>query len=458
MKTRFALILLGISVARMSALADNEVGFIEKFALAKDRAAVLQQLVPGTEEYYFFHALHYQNTAQKPKLAAIMEQWAKRFANSSQRQIIENREALIGYDTDPQKTLKYLREKLGLEFNHVQEVRDAKPDLPAALDQALISRDVFLQQALADDGLNGLADDELERLVRDKTPLRPAQRNVVLTKLTRPDVPGLVEMIAEDLKTTENRQFGQLPVHRLLLPEQLDALAKLVPAIGDQQAFVFAKLRKLAPGADADAEFDPAEREAWLDRQWAYVKTLSAAFNSLKAHVLFARLQHDRMRGIYDKARFLEYLKLPRPVPYMSQKFLESADVARHAVDLNATFDDARLGIAPIRTDEPLVREYLLHFFVEEEKWEPWTQWLRDTYVKPLFAEAKITAGVGDPEKWASLLTPQAFQALKDRVDMEFQANNAPFLAPADDVAIDVTFKHASKLIVKIYEINALSY
>ena len=218
MKIRFALLLLGISVARLSCLADNEVGFIEKFALAKDRAAVLQQLVPGTEEYYFFHALHYQNTAQAAKLAAILGQWAKRFPDSPQRKIIENREALIGYDADPQKTLKHLREKLGLEFNHVQEVRDAKPDLPAALDQALISREVFLQQALGDDGLNGLADDELERLVRDKTPLRPAQRNVVLTKLTRPDVPGLVEMIAEDLKTTEIRQFGQMPVHRLLLP------------------------------------------------------------------------------------------------------------------------------------------------------------------------------------------------------------------------------------------------
>ncbi len=458
MKTRFALLLLGISVARMSALADNEVGFIEKFALAKDRAAVLQQLVPGTEEYYFFHALHYQNTAQKAKLAAIMEQWAKRFANSSQRQIIENREALIGYDTDPQKTLKYLREKLGLEFNHVQEVRDAKPDLPAVLDPALIAREVFLQQALQDDGLNGLADDELERLVRDKTPLRPAQRNVVLTKLTRPDVPGLVEMIAEDLRTTENRHFGDFPVHRLLLPEQLDALAKLVPAITDQQAFVFAKLRKLAPGADADAEFDPAEREAWLDRQWAYVKTLSAAFNSLKAHVLFARLQHDRSRGVYDKARFLEYVKLPRFLPYMNPKYLNTAILGNYAVDLNARFDEARLGIPPIGTDEPLVREYLLHFFIDEEKWEPWTQWLRDTFVKPLFAEAKITAGVGDPEKWASLLSPQAFLALKDRVDMEFPANNAPFLAPADDVAIDVTFKHAPKLIVKIYEINTLSF
>ncbi len=450
--------LAGVATLGSWGLAANEIGFIEKFALAKDRAAVLQQLVPATEEYYFFHALHFQNTAQAPKLAAIMGQWAKRFPDSAQRRIIENREAIIGYDTDPQKTLKYLREKLGLEFNHVQEVRDAKPDLPAALDQKLISRDVFLHQALADDGLSGLADDELERLVRDKTPLRPPQRNVVLTKLTRPDVPGLVEMIAEDLRTTENRQFGQLPAHRLLLPEQLDALAKLVPAIAEQSAFVFAKLRKLAPGADADAELDPAEREAWLDRQWAYVKTLPASFNSLKAHVLYARLQHDRSRGVYDKARFLEYLKLPRSVPYMNPKYLGDATLARNTVDLNANFDGAGLGIPPIRTDEALVRDYLLHFFVDEDKWETWAQWLRDTYVKPLFAEAKITAGVGDPEKWASLLTPQAFQALKDRVDIEFPANNAQFLAPADDVAIDVTFKHAPKLIVKIYEINTLSF
>jgi hypothetical protein len=73
-------------------------------------------------------------------------------------------------------------------------------------------------------------------------------------------------MIADDLKTTENRHFGDFPIHRLLLPEQLDALAKIVPAIAEQEAFVFAKLRKLAPGADADAEFDPAEREAWLER------------------------------------------------------------------------------------------------------------------------------------------------------------------------------------------------
>ena len=124
MKTRWILPLLALSMLPLH--AENEVGFIEKFALAPDREAVLAHLIPGSEEFYFFHALHYQSTAQAPKLAEIMEQWAKRFPDSPQRRIIENRAALLGYDADPQKTLKFLRDRLGLRFDHTQEVRDQK--------------------------------------------------------------------------------------------------------------------------------------------------------------------------------------------------------------------------------------------------------------------------------------------------------------------------------------------
>src|SRR5687768_15889751 len=135
------------------AFAENEIGFIEKFALAKDRAAVLSQLVPGTEDYYFFHALHYQNSRQAAKLAEMMDQWGKQFPNSDRRKIIENREALLAYDADPQRTLKFLRERLQLQFNDTQQVRDLKPDLPTALDPARIARPVFAAQALQADDL-----------------------------------------------------------------------------------------------------------------------------------------------------------------------------------------------------------------------------------------------------------------------------------------------------------------
>src|SRR5204862_7128925 len=133
----------------------------------------------------------------------------------------------------------------------------------------------------------------------------------------------------------------------------------------------------------------------------------------------------------------------PRRSPYL----------AAQAVALNAALREPLPGLGQMQNDEGLVRDYLLHLLKDEPKWEPWAVWLRDTYLKPIFAESKIVNGVGDAERWASLLTPSAFQALKERVDVDFSPANPPFLAPADDVSIDLFLKNTPKLIVKIYEI-----
>ena len=105
--SRFGLpawILVTSLAASLTVQADTDLGFIETFALAPDREATLGQLVPGTEDYYFFHALHYQASGQKQKFSETLTQWATRFPNSEQRQLLENREALLAYGTDPQKT------------------------------------------------------------------------------------------------------------------------------------------------------------------------------------------------------------------------------------------------------------------------------------------------------------------------------------------------------------------
>ncbi|MEI9895263.1 MAG: hypothetical protein WDN28_15570 [Chthoniobacter sp.] len=460
MKTRLALgLAVSLLLAPLAGRAENEIGFIEKFALAPDREAVLDQLVPGTEESYFFRALQYQNTGQKAKLTALLEQWAKRYPDSARRRVIENRAALLAYDADPQTTLKFLRDRLNLEFNHEPPARDQKPDLPTKLDPALISREAFQREALEnEDNVAQVNDEALTELVRDRVPLSESQRRDLLRRIKRPDVPFLVDLIEADLKTKESRGFGEFEIHRAMLPEQLDELARRMPALYGNEQFVYARLRKLSPSADADAEFDPAEREAWLDRLWAYAKNLSGSFNSLKAEILLHRLEHDRAGGIYDRARFQEYLQLPRRSPYTNSDFLRRAELTSQAADLHANFWRG-LGILPaVRSDEELVRDYLLHLLKDEATWEPWAAWLRDTWLKPIFAEAKIVNGVGDPEKWASLLSPGAFQALKERVDVDFSLANPPFTAPADDVSIDLFLKNTPKLIVKIYEINTLSF
>ncbi|MCE9520410.1 MAG: hypothetical protein K8R87_12765, partial [Verrucomicrobia bacterium] len=469
MKTKliFAIFLALTPFLRLSAA--NEIGFIEKFALAADRDKALTELPPGTEEFYFFHALHYQSTKNAAKLAETMKAWRGQFHNTSGlRDIIENREALLAYDADPQRTLKWLRDKLNLQFNHQQEVRDRKPDLPTTLDQARISRDIFLGMELHNSDLTGLSVLELERLVRDKTTLSVSQIRALLSRLTQPDVTGLVEMIAEDLKRKDAPGFGAFPIHAKLLPEQLDKLVKLVPRLANEPAYVNARIAKLLPGADEDADFDPVVREAWLERLWAYAKTLPPSFNSLKSSILYRRLEHDRQQGVYDAGRFLEYLKLPRQVHYLAPRWREQLqNTGANWSDLNASFSEARLSFPPIGTDEALVRDYFLNLLpkaAEEAKADPlsvinaYTDYVNADWLKQWFAEAMITSGRDKPERWASLITAPAFQFLKDRVDIDFALQNKPFVDVGDDVSVDLHVKNVPQLIVRIYEINTLGF
>ncbi|MDQ3622621.1 MAG: hypothetical protein M3463_09055, partial [Verrucomicrobiota bacterium] len=261
MNTRVLLSLLTAAVMFPSSGAgaeETKIGFVEQFALAADREQVLGQLIPGSEEYYFYHALYFQSTRQAGKLKSTMEQWAKRFPKSQQRRVIENREALLKYDADPQATLAYLREQLQLQFNHQQEARDQKPDLPSTLDQRRITREAFQREVLRTlDDMSSFNHAGLETLVREKVALKPAQIRALLAQLQRPDVPGLVELIEGELKRPESKGFGEFPIHRALLPEQLDDLARRRPALREHQAFVYARLRQLSPGVYYYSELFP---------------------------------------------------------------------------------------------------------------------------------------------------------------------------------------------------------
>src|SRR5690606_39058552 len=61
-------------------------------------------------------------------------------------------------------------------------------------------------------------------------------------------------------------------------------------------------------------------------------------------------------------------------------------------------------------------------------------------------------------EQWASWLSSEAYQRLRDRVDLEFAPSNPRVLAKDDPVALDVYVKNVPTLITKVYQINALNY
>jgi len=429
-----------------------EIDYVEDFALADDRTVPLKQLIPGTEDYYYYHCLFLQSIEQYDQVEKLLADWIKRYQYTPRVREIQNRQALLTYAKDPNKSLEHVRQQLNLQFNHQRETVGQKPNLPTALDPVTITRERMTQHALSSfKNLDGFEDAALDWLVGVE--LNADRRRNLLERLRRPDYPNLTQLVVDDLNYQNSRGFGAMPIHGLLLLSQLDECLKGKPDLLNQTNFVNAYLVKLQPGADVDWEREPAEHVAYLDRLWSFVQRLAPVHNSLKAHVLYHRLEFDRAKGVYDKDRFMTYIQLPRPLPYVERKFLEQEDSRRYPANLNADFRAVTL-LPPVGNDEPLVQSYLHHFFVDEANYDPYMPYINDLYLKRQFAETKIVNGLGEGEQWYSMLSPAEYQALKERVDIDFAFTNPPRFAAEDPVSLDVHVKNVGTLIVKVFEIN----
>ena len=456
-----AIVMLTVALLLSSLCRAGEINYTEDFALAKDRAEALKQLIPGTKDYYYYHCLHYQNTGQKDKYDKMLDAWVKRYRRTGRVYEIEDRQALIDYDKDPRGRLGYIARRLNLHFNHQKETLSAKKQLPSELNPNLISRDTLTKRAFSrhPSTLNGFEHSALDWLVDHG--LSATLRRALLARLNRPDYAKLPDMVVADLKTPNSRGFGSMGIHRQLLLAQLDSCLKLDKDLLNQTHFVNTYLTKLRPGADSDWKNEPAVREAYLDRLWAFASRLAPVHNSLKAHVMYHRLVHDRNRGVYDKKRFMEYIELPRKASYVNQKWLNkwvNLDEKRDwRANLSANYQSYTL-MPPVGNDEPVVRSYLLHFFVEENSYKPYTDYINDIYLRHCFAEAKIVNGIGNMEEWYSHLPPSTYQRLKERIDLDFAWTNKKQFAPDEQVTLDLHVKNVKKLIVKVYQVNALNY
>ena len=446
--TKYALLCVAMLTAWGTAAQDLD--FLERFALAENREEVLTELVPGTRDYFFFHCLHYQNTGRLDEADTVLQAWHRMDENSPGLNEMRNRQALLRYGAQPELTLEYLRQKLGLQFNHERETAGAASGLPTALDPALISRATLTQRALAvhDGRLDGFEDAALDWLCEQE--LSGQALRECLARLTRPDIEHLPRLVFAELQAEGSGGFGSLPIHQNLLLAQLDELLALRPDLLNNGDFVAVYLAKLAPGADENWPADPAAKQAWLDRLEAFTGRLNPAGNSLKACVLYHRLLLDRTLGVRDKNRFMAYLRLPRNVPYISRDFMKRPENRNFAADLELTCG----GLPPIRDDQKLVRDYLEHFFITEESHQPYAEFLDERYLKRVFAETKILHGIGDLETWAAWLTPGDFQQLKERVEIQFDPTNKEQFGAGDPASIKVWTKNTGTLIARVFEVN----
>ncbi|NIP97096.1 MAG: hypothetical protein GWO24_28150, partial [Akkermansiaceae bacterium] len=88
-------------------------------------------------------------------------------------------------------------------------------------------------------------------------------------------------------------------------------------------------------------------RKEYLERAWTFGKDLEPSFNSLKAHLLYQRLVFDHSQGVHDKARFMEYVKLPRNVHYIRPQWrAEQKEAWRSPANLGENFREVT-GLLP---------------------------------------------------------------------------------------------------------------
>src|ERR1051326_7339660 len=198
-----------------------EIPFDEKFALAQDRKQALQQLIPGTEDYYYYSCLYHEQLGQRDEVRDLLDTWVRRHGWTSRAVEISNRQALLHLEADPKPSYEQVRRQLNLSFNHQREVEGQATHYPTKLDPALVSREKWKQQAYSwsSADLSGFADPALEWLPQEK--LDADRRRSLLERLQRPDAPTLVDLVHSDLRHKNSSGFGSMEIHRRMTLEQL---------------------------------------------------------------------------------------------------------------------------------------------------------------------------------------------------------------------------------------------
>ncbi len=434
----------------------GEVGFIERYSLSENRSDILKQLIPGTEDHYFYSCLTEQNSGNLSQARALIEQWIKTHGLTSQAREMQYRQVLLEYPNRPDDSLSFLKNELNLRFDHQRRQQTPKTSYPSELDQALISRQSLTRQAFSlYSNLDGFEITAWPFLARES--LDKNKRRHFLSRLQRPDLPGLVEMIVADLQTDDNGGFGYLPIHAQLLPEQLEQCLSRLPELSDDTNFIQAWLSKLQPSPDQDWKNDPQIRRKHLERLWNFAGRLSPNQNSLKVHVLYQQLVLDRQLGTYDVKKFQEYLKLPRSAGYVNREYLSRKEHRDHQANLYQDFGRFTL-FPPVADDEPLVRDYLETFLKDAETPNEYAPYFDKDYLKRVFAETKLQEGTGKAENLLPLLTPEGVKSLKEQILLEFLPSNPQVVGMSDPISLKVRVKNIPNLIVKVFRINTFNY
>ena len=239
----YILALLYITCILAKAQSPEPTGFIEQWVMSQDRAATLKLLTPGTDDYFFYHTLHYQHTGEQEKFTSTMKKWdtaihQKKITRSPRYAVMEKRGIILDYKNQPAQSISKLIKLLDLELKHQRPTPPDEVVLSSKLDPSTISPQAFEKEASSTEKpYEDYYDPLIYQEIKHGTNTDRAKRLWLLKNISHAGTHGTAQLFLDEVKHESKPSFGNIPGNQHLFLEQLLWLEKQHPALREQPSF-----------------------------------------------------------------------------------------------------------------------------------------------------------------------------------------------------------------------------
>ena len=415
-------------------------------------AKPFRKLIPGTDEYYYFHCLHFQNERQLAESQAILDAWRAKFGDTqpirdmvARQRLNVRRESAANPGLPPHRTRA--------EPQPGSAIARSSCDATQPLDNSQLEIAKLLESAIAADRSLGLLETDALGLVLDRS-LAPDQLRALIGRLERADLAGVVKRIAEELALKDSRGFGWASIHAQLTLEQLDELLVLRPSLLEDDAFVRAYTRDWHRPKVARCPTNRNSGSIWGDYSPGAGGCPNRRTVSKRSRSEICCVWTCRNASMIGSSSWntCPYRGLPR-----------ITSLGESVIRGSASYSSTSRWILkfPCRPWETTVHwcvAILEHFLQSEDNVDAFAAYLNRQYLEKVLAETKILYGLGDEAVWYSKLSPADQRELRERIELRFAPHNQSQYVPDDAVSLDVELKNVQQLTVNIFEINTLSF
>ena len=431
----------------------SQIGFNEQFVLAEDRQKTLDFLTPASEDFHWYNCLNLLNVyTEKPsdKLKTDIEnafsKYESSFLHSSRRTSLKDRADFILKSQNAENDANKLKELVewivkqkSPSFNH-NPVITSKPKAatyPSVLN-VTVHQPSTVSQA-TDLALYSFAENFKDKLKNQD------ERKHFLQRISHPCYPNLPEIILGE----KDFSFGGRSIHNKLTLEQLDELVSLDKSLRNNENWITAYLKRLQKTPDQSSQSDKWD---YMQRLYDFSQTLSNEHhNAKKLCVIYNMLVFEQSQGNYNKKRFLEYLKIPKSSHQVNAEF--SKRNRTNLCRLGSQFGN----LSSPSSDEELLSDFLLNLLKDAKDTSEYSPYLTDSFLNPLFAEARITMGGGKVQDYVPKYL-SSVESIAKRVDIQLDSSNPKYYLPGQEINLKVWIKNVSALTIKIFELNTTTY